>query len=37
MARLPEPGEPTCYCQPFDVSTLTLSDGELKLILKGIA
>jgi hypothetical protein len=37
MAGLPKPGEPTCYCQPFDVSTLTLSCAELKLILKGIA
>src|SRR6266545_3351107 len=37
MASLPEPGKPPCYCQQFDVSTLTLSDGELKLILKGNA
>ena len=37
MAGLPEPGEPTCYCQPFDVSILTLSYSKLKLILKGIA
>ncbi len=37
MAGLPEPGEPTCYCQPFGVSILTLSQPELKLILKGIA
>jgi len=37
MAGLPEPGEPTCYCHPFDVSILTLSRAELKLILKGIA
>ncbi len=37
MASLPEPGEPTCYCQPFGVSILTLSNAELKLILKGIA
>lgn len=36
MASLPEPGEPTCYCQLFDVSILTLSYPELKLILKGI-
>jgi hypothetical protein len=31
-----QPGEPTCYCQPFDVSMLTVSGCELKLILKGI-
>ncbi len=37
MASLPEPGEPTCYCQRFGVSILTLSNAKLKLILKGIA
>ena len=37
MAGLPAASAPTCYCQPFGVSMLTLKGCELKLILKGIS